>query len=64
MNEESRCTLTPTVSKTSAGALEFIDMYCVKEIDLFFESILNAVKDDLISFRNESVRLEDRGRES
>ena len=30
VDEENRCPLTPTVSKTSAGALELIEVNCVK----------------------------------
>ena len=39
VDEHRRCPLTPTVSRTSAGALELTDIFCVPDPVEFFTNI-------------------------
>ena len=39
VDENKRCPLTPTVSRTSAGALELSDVYCTPNPANLFDSI-------------------------
>ena len=44
MNHKNACGLTPTVSKVSSGALEFIPLYSVRFVSKFFEDCQNGVQ--------------------
>ena len=37
VNRENACGLTPTVSKVSSGAIEYVPLYAVKFLSHFFE---------------------------
>jgi 21S rRNA (GM2251-2'-O)-methyltransferase len=37
VNQKNACGLTPTVSKVSSGALEFIPLYSVRFVSQFME---------------------------
>lgn len=38
VNGKNKCPLSPTVSKVSAGALEFIDIHMTNDVKGFFTS--------------------------
>ena len=55
VNRQNACGLTPTVSKVSSGALEFIPLYSVKFVSHFFDD----AKKDPLNFRIISTSLEE-----
>ena len=54
MNKTNACGLTPTVSKVSSGAIEFIPLYSVKFVSHFFED----AKKSPLNFKVISTSLE------
>lgn len=57
VNKRNACGLTPTVSKVSSGALEFIPLYSVKFLSHFFDD----AKKPPLNFKIISTHLEDSG---
>ena len=55
VNRKNACGLTPTVSKVSSGALEFMPLYSVKYMGEF----LKDAKKDPYNFKIISTNLED-----
>ena len=55
VNRRNACGLTPTVSKVSSGALEFIPLYSVKFVSHFFDD----AKKDPLNFRIISTSLDE-----
>lgn len=55
VNRRNACGLTPTVSKVSSGALEFIPLYSVKFVSHFFDD----AKKDPLNFRIVSTSLDE-----
>ena len=43
VNSKNACGLTPTVSKVSSGALEFVPLYSVRFVSKFLEDSQNGL---------------------